>query len=134
MSTGEAEYRDACIMELEVLASPEQGDYRNVYVRAGSIGVWFRLGARSDQVMIPFLYCSCSYFLSRLRGKPKPCSHLKSLAGSLASGRFRVVEASVEEVVRYVSEVLASGYAYSLRAKLASGKEDVGGGYYSGEK
>ena len=134
MSIGGGEAWDSCIVDLEALSSPERGDYRNVYVKAGSMGVWFRLGVRSDQVMVPFSYCSCSYFLSRLRERPKPCPHLKSLAGSIASGRFRVVEASVEEAVRYVAEVLASGYAYSLRAKLALGKEDVGSSYYSGEE
>lgn len=79
--------------------------------------MWAYIGPRSDYLVVEGLYCSCGSFTRSLTGQPS-CIHLAALEEAKRSGRYRVVEATEDEVVAIAWELLTTGFSRRLREKL----------------
>ena len=79
--------------------------------------LWAYIGSRSDYLVIEGLYCSCGSFTRSLLKQPS-CIHLAAVEVAKSSGRYRRIEASDDEVVSIVWELLTTGFSKRLREKL----------------
>ncbi|MFZ8788482.1 MAG: hypothetical protein ACO2OZ_02305 [Acidilobaceae archaeon] len=79
--------------------------------------LWAYIGPRSDYLLVENLYCSCGSFTRSLTGQPT-CVHLIALREAINSERYRVLEASEEEISTIAWEILASGFSRKLRERI----------------
>ncbi len=80
------------------------------------------LGENGDYVVVDGVYCSCEGFARRVsRRGVGGCSHVyaaRRIFDGSPGGKYRVVEASLDEVVLVVWEVLTGGLTHTLRKIL----------------
>jgi predicted nucleic acid-binding Zn finger protein len=79
--------------------------------------LWAYIGPRSDYLLVENLYCSCGSFTRSLTRQPT-CVHLIALREAINSERYRVLEASEEEISTIAWEILASGFSRKLRERM----------------
>ncbi len=76
--------------------------------------LWAYIGPRSDNLLVEGIYCSCGSFTRSLLRQPS-CIHLVALKEAVRSGRYRVIEASEEDIAIIAWEILTSGFSRRLR-------------------